>query len=118
MAHFAQLDENNVVQQVIVVDNEHAPSEQEGINYILNVLKLDGVWIQTSYNANIRGKFAGVMDIYDAENDEFIVNLEYLQEQENLKLEKQQEIDEKMAKREAIANKLGLTVEELSTILH
>jgi hypothetical protein len=67
MAHFAKI-ENNLVTQVLVVDNEH---ETDGEAY-LNSLGLDGQWIQTSYNGKIRGKFAGIGDIYDAKLDEFI----------------------------------------------
>lgn len=67
MAHYAKL-ENNIVTQVVVVDNEH---EADGEAY-LNSLGLDGTWIQTSYNGNIRGKFAGIGDTYDEVNDVFI----------------------------------------------
>lgn len=67
MAHFAKI-ENGVVTQVLVVANEH---EEDGEAY-LNSLGLEGTWIQTSYNANFRGKFAGIGDTYDAENDEFV----------------------------------------------
>jgi hypothetical protein len=118
MAHFAQLNENNIVLQVIVVDNKDAPTEQEGIDYIVNVLKLEGTWIQTSYNGNMRGKFAAVMDIYNPKKDEFTVNLNYIEEQNKKALEKQKEIEVELVKKEAIASKLGLTVEELSAILH
>jgi len=69
MAHFAQLDENNKVVQVLVVDNEH---EKRGAEYLANDCGLGGTWIQTSYNANIRGKFAQVGDTYDAKDDLFI----------------------------------------------
>lgn len=67
MAHFAKI-ENGIVSQVVVVDNEH---ENDGEAF-LNSLGLAGTWIQTSYNANFRGKFAGIGDTYDAENDIFI----------------------------------------------
>lgn len=67
MAHFAKI-EDGIVTQVVVVDNEH---EADGEAY-LNSLGLDGTWVQTSYNANIRGKFAGIGDIYDTENDVFV----------------------------------------------
>jgi hypothetical protein len=117
MAHFAQLDKNNVVQQVIVVDNQDAPTEETGLNFIKNVLKFDGVWIQTSYNGNIRGKFAGVMDIYDPKKDEFLVNTKYLEEQKKLDLEQAELAKTELAKKEAITSKIGLTVEELTTIL-
>jgi hypothetical protein len=67
MAHFAKI-ENGIVTKVVVVANEH---EEDGEAY-LNSLGLEGQWIQTSYNANIRGKYAGIGDTYDAELDEFI----------------------------------------------
>lgn len=67
MAHFAKV-ENGIVTEVLVVDNEH---ESYGQQY-LNDLGLEGTWIQTSYNANFRGKYAGIGDIYDAENDVFL----------------------------------------------
>jgi hypothetical protein len=67
MAHWAELDENSVVIRVTVGDNDD-PSE--GYDWIVE--NLGGRWIQTSYNASIRGKFAGVGDTYDEEEDEFI----------------------------------------------
>jgi hypothetical protein len=67
MAHFAKV-ENGLVTQVVVVDNEH---ETYGSDY-LNSLGLEGTWIQTSYNANFRGKYAGLGDTYDAEQDIFV----------------------------------------------
>ncbi len=67
MAHFAKI-ENGIVTNVVVVDNEH---EDNGEAY-LNSLGLDGQWVQTSYNNNFRGKFAGIGDTYDPELDEFI----------------------------------------------
>jgi hypothetical protein len=75
MAHFAQLDENNKVINVIVVANEDIldetgnESETVGIAFCQNFL--GGNWIQTSYNGNIRGKYAGINDIYDVEADRF-----------------------------------------------
>jgi hypothetical protein len=69
MAHFAEIDQNNIVLRVLVVDNEH---ETRGQEFLANDLGLGGTWIQTSYNANIRGKFAGVGDFYDKEKDVFV----------------------------------------------
>ena len=69
MAHFAQIDENNVVIQVIVVPNEE---EHRGQDFCANDLKLGGRWIQTSYNHNFRGKYAGIGDTYDEGNDVFL----------------------------------------------
>lgn len=62
MAHFAQLDNNNTVLQVIVIDNDIAPdnsseSEAAGQAFIADILKLDGVWKQTSYNTQYAYKY-------------------------------------------------------------
>lgn len=67
MAHFAKI-EDGVVVNVVVVANEH---EENGEAY-LNSLGLEGTWVQTSYNGNIRGKYATLGDTYDAENDVFV----------------------------------------------
>lgn len=69
MAHFAEIDENNIVLRVLVVDNS---KEERGQEYLADELGLGGTWVQTSYNANFRGKFAGIGDIYDADLDQFI----------------------------------------------
>ena len=71
MAHFAQLNEHNMVTQVIVVDNKDAETEQAGKDFIA-AIGLEGNWIQTSYNANFRGKFAGIGNFYDETTDTFI----------------------------------------------
>lgn len=71
MAHFAELDSDNRVVRVIVVSNEDAPDEETGKKF-LNKLGLGKNWIQTSYNSNIRGKFAGIGDLYDSDLDTFI----------------------------------------------
>ena len=68
MAHFAEIDSNNVVLRVLVVADEH---EHRGQEFLADDCGLGGTWIQTSYNSNIRGKFAGMGDIYDEVNDEF-----------------------------------------------
>lgn len=76
MAHFAKI-ENGTVTQVIVVNNEtlgdldFPESEPLGQEFIAS-LGLDGTWKQTSYNANFRGKYAGVGFTYDSELDEFV----------------------------------------------
>lgn len=68
MAHFAKIDENNKVVEVLVVPDAE---EHRGQEY-LNELGIEGTWIQTSYNARIRGKYAGIGDIYYPELDEFV----------------------------------------------
>ena len=69
MAHFAKIDENNKVVEVLVVDNSQ---EHRGQEFLAIDCGLGGTWIQTSYNGNIRGKFAGIGDTYDAINDLFV----------------------------------------------
>jgi hypothetical protein len=69
MAHFAKIDENNVVTQVIVTDNND-PNGDEGYQFLLDTF--GGTWIKTSYNNKIRKRFAGVGHTYDAIKDEFI----------------------------------------------
>ena len=68
MAHWAELDENNVVLRVTVGDNDD-PNGDEGYSWL--VANLGGRWIQTSYNANFRGIYAGIGYIYDEVNDIF-----------------------------------------------
>ena len=86
MAHFAELDENNVVVGVIVVDNINLldengnENEQVGIAYIESILGNDSnltgrnspKWVQTSYNAKFRKLYAGIGYTYDQTLDEFI----------------------------------------------
>jgi hypothetical protein len=69
MAHFAEIDENNIVKRVLVVDNS---LEHRGEDFLANELGLGGRWIQTSYNNNFRKQFAGVGFTYDEVNDVFI----------------------------------------------
>lgn len=77
MAHFAKLNENNVVTQVIVVSNNElmdngVESEQKGIDFCKSLFGQDTRWVQTSYNGNFRGTYAGVGYTYDAQKDEFV----------------------------------------------
>lgn len=78
MAHFAQLDDNNAVLQVIVVNNsvvENLPfpdSEPLGVAFCQSLYGADTVWKQTSYNDNFRGAYAGIGFIYDAVTDQFV----------------------------------------------
>ena len=73
MAHFAEIDNNNKVLRVLVVDNSQ---ENRGQDFLANDLGLGGRWIQTSYNANFRGKYAGIGDTYDPVQDVFITPTE------------------------------------------
>ena len=71
MAHFAKLNSENVVDQVVVVHNNDAPDEASGIAF-LNTLFGAANWVQTSYNGNIRKNYAGVGYTYDSARDAFI----------------------------------------------
>ncbi len=71
MAHFAKLNSENVVDQVVVVHNNDAPDEISGITF-LNSLFGAANWVQTSYNGNIRKNYAGVGYTYDPSRDAFI----------------------------------------------
>lgn len=76
MAHFARV-EDNIVRQVIVVNNEvlenkeFPESEPMGIAFCKSLYGEDTQWLQTSYNSNFRGHYAGVGTIYNPGPDSF-----------------------------------------------
>lgn len=76
MAHFAQLDGNNVVVRVIVVDNQDTTDatgiEKEYIGKAHCEKIYGGTWVQTSYNGSIRKRFAGIGMVYNDQIDAFI----------------------------------------------
>ena len=78
MAHFAQLDENNVVLKVIVVHNNELLDENgqenefRGAAFCQSLFGADTVWVQTSYNGNFRKNYAGKGFTYDQQKDAFI----------------------------------------------
>ena len=76
MAHFAELDSNNVVLRVIVVDNKDTSTaqgeEKESIGIAFCERLLGGTWVKTSYNATIRKNYAGIGYTYDKNRDAFI----------------------------------------------
>jgi hypothetical protein len=83
MAHFARLDENNIVTAVHVVHNNELSvdtevvvedgfvkeklvlSEEKGIQFLQGLYGEDTHWVQTSYNGSFRGKYAGIGDTYE-----------------------------------------------------
>ena len=69
MAHFAEIDDTNTVIRVLVVPDEQ---EHRGQEFLANDLGLGGTWLQTSYNNNIRGVYAGIGYTYDPDLDIFI----------------------------------------------
>lgn len=77
MAHFAQLNESNIVTQVIVVHNNDCQMngvevEEAGVLFCKSLFGANTQWKQTSYNGTIRKNYAGVGFTYDAGRDAFI----------------------------------------------
>ncbi len=76
MAHFAEIDSNNVVLRVIVVANKDTSdangNEVESIGVAFCQRLLGGNWVQTSYHGNIRKNYAGIGYTYDAAIDAFV----------------------------------------------
>ena len=73
MAHYAKINSEGIVQQVLVMDNNLEANEgQKGcIDWLqANISLYD--WVKTSYNGNIRKQFAGIGDFYDSVKDKFI----------------------------------------------
>jgi hypothetical protein len=81
VAHFAKLDENNVVTQVVVVANKDTADadgvEKEHIGAAYLESLLGGTWKQTSYHGNIRKNYAGIGYTYDADIDAFVAPKPY-----------------------------------------
>lgn len=69
MAHFAEIDGNNIVIRVLVVPDEQ---EHRGADYLATDLGLGGTWVQTSYTASMRKNYAGIGYAWDAARDAFI----------------------------------------------
>jgi len=63
MSHFAKLDNNNIVTQVIVSEQNFINSGHVGDSFL---------WVQTSYNGNFRKNYAGIGYTYDKGRDAFI----------------------------------------------
>lgn len=78
MAHFAKLNESNIVEQVIVVHNNEVQnlpfpeSEPLGIAFCKFLYGEDTIWKQTSYNATFRKNYAGIGYTYDETLDAFL----------------------------------------------
>ena len=69
MAHAAEIDDNNIVLRVLVVPNEEEHRIQE---FLADDMGFGGRWVQTSYNANFRGRYAAIGDYYDEAQDIFV----------------------------------------------
>jgi len=77
MAHFAELDEDNIVLRTIVVHNDVITKddgnedESLGVTFLKDIFGDNTNWKQTSYNAKFRGTFAGKGAVYHEEKDIF-----------------------------------------------
>ena len=80
MAHFAEINDKNVVTRVVVIGNdipanggtlEDNDMHIDGEKFCIKLFK-GGVWKQTSYNSNFRKQYAGIGSIYDSVKDKFI----------------------------------------------
>ena len=85
MAHFAELDQNNIVKRVVVVGNDIPANggtlgendmHVDGESWCINFFK-GGIWKQTSYNHNFRKQYAGIGFTYDFAKDKFIAPQPY-----------------------------------------
>lgn len=83
MAHFAELDANNVVLRVIVIansdtsDSDGNESESIGVSFCRSLFGADTIWKQTSYNGKIRKNYAGIGYAYRKDIDAFVAPQPY-----------------------------------------
>ena len=74
MAHFAKLNSDNIVTEVIVVANDvienkdFPASEPIGVAFCKSLFGAETEWAQTSYSGAFRGKYAGIGDTFDGTN--------------------------------------------------
>jgi len=82
MAHFAEINEENIVVRVLVVNNSDADTDESGQEFLANTLGFGGTWLKTSYNTKggvhldggtpFRMNYAAIGSTYDPINDAFI----------------------------------------------
>ena len=77
MAHFAKVNDENIVESVLVVSNDDCaggdfPQAEEAGQKFLSSIGLSGRWLQTSYTGRFRGRFAAIGCTYVESTDEFI----------------------------------------------
>jgi hypothetical protein len=78
MAHFAKMDDQNIVLDVIVVNNAvvgnlpFPQSEPPGVAFCQSLFGKNTRWLQTSYNGSFRGVYAGIGYVYDPALDVFV----------------------------------------------
>lgn len=133
MAHFAQLDENNVVTQIVVIGDEQlkttvatevdgflmiqiAESEAKGVEFCKSLHGADTVWKQTSYNANFRGKYAGIGDTF--ENGEFVAPLVVIstEQMQSLSTEQMQSLSSEQVQALSTVQVQSLSTDQLQSL--
>lgn len=74
MAHYAEISPDGIVLQVLVIDNAQEARDGEGGvgRWLKAHVNSTNEWLKTSYNGNIRKKYAGIGDTYDSQNNKFI----------------------------------------------
>jgi len=72
MAHAARIEDGIVREVIVVPDNLDATESDAAIEAYIHGIGLTGKWIRTSYNGNIRSRYAGIGFTYDANADEFV----------------------------------------------
>ena len=80
MGYFAKINDSQIVVEIISISNDvlgeptltFPETEGAGRAFIANTLQLEGTWLQTSYNNNFRGQYAGQGMTYDPTLDEFV----------------------------------------------
>ena len=87
MAHFAKINNLNIVEKVVVVHNNVATTEQAGVDFLNNLYNTNDVWKQTSYNTSggvhslggtpFRKNYAGIGYTFDESRDAFIAPKPY-----------------------------------------
>tara|TARA_Y100000389_G_C17312708_1_gene438836 strand:- start:452 stop:811 length:360 start_codon:yes stop_codon:yes gene_type:complete len=82
MAHFAKINDNNIVESILVISNENLgdsdfPESEPLGQAFLEEIGNSGHWLQTSYNNNFRQRYAGIGYTYNTEMDAFITPKPY-----------------------------------------
>jgi hypothetical protein len=72
MAHAARIEDGIVREVIVVPDNLDATESDAAIEAFIHGIGLTGNWIRTSYNGNIRSRYAGIGFTYDSDLDEFV----------------------------------------------
>jgi hypothetical protein len=72
MAHAARIEDGIVREVIVVPDDLDATESDAAIEAYVHGIGLSGKWIRTSYNGNIRGRYAGIGYKYDSDLDEFV----------------------------------------------